>query len=206
MGREDDLKAEKSQKLKAQKPEFEKVYNEFYPALCYFARRLIANHDGPTAEDIVTEIFLKYRDKQVQFETVYNVKAFLYISTRNACINHNKNVAYQLGILEKIQLTGEFAWVSLNEQVYKDVVDLIFNLINELPEKCKLVMILLFSKGKETWQVADQMNISKHTVRNQKTRAIQLIKESGNFEHIKQLYESLYEQSLECPTRCIPIN
>lgn len=196
MSRDIRLKAQDSRKLKKLKPEYEKLYIQFYPALCYFARRLIRNNDGSVAEDIVTEVFIKYWEIQFQFETVYKVKAFLYISTRNACLNYNQKVACQLGILEKIQEIGDFAWLSLNELTYKIVLDLVFDLINELPEKCKEVILMIFVQGKNNGEVAKQMNISIHTVRNQKRRGIQLIKKSRIFEKIKYMHDSRFEQSL----------
>jgi RNA polymerase sigma-70 factor (family 1) len=184
------LKIENSRKLKKQKPDYIKVYQTFYPALCFFARRMIK--DGPAAEDIVTDIFVKYWEKQFEFKTVYNVKAFLYISTRNACLNHINKVNYQSRIREGIQhVTGEI-WSSLNECIYNDVLYLVFTIINELPEKCKQVMLLSFFNGEKSSEVAEQMNISIHTVRNQKARGLKLIKDSNSFQLVKDLWESLY--------------
>jgi RNA polymerase sigma-70 factor (family 1) len=195
MSRDSQLKTEHSRRLKKQKPDYNKVFHTFYPALCFFARRMI--NDGPAAEDIVTDIFVKYWEKQFEFKTVYKVKAFLYISTRNACLNHIHKVNYQSRIRERIQhVTGEILWSSLNESIYKDVLYLVFTIINELPEKCKQVMLLSFFNGDKSSEVAEQINISVHTVRNQKTRGLKLIKDSNSFQLVKDLWESLYEQRL----------
>jgi RNA polymerase sigma-70 factor (family 1) len=196
MSREINLKEEQSNKLKKQKRlEFKKIYHKFNPALIFFATRLI--NDRAAAEDIVAEIFVKYWQKQFDFETVYNVKAFLYISTRNACLNHNDKVNYQSRIRERVQhVTGEMLWSSLNENIYGDVLYLIYTIINELPDKCKKVMQLSFLNGADNGEIAELMNISVHTVRNQKYRGLRLIKDSNTFESVKELWESLYDQKL----------
>src|ERR1700729_824586 len=66
------------------------LHDLFYPALRNFAISLV--DDTPAAEDIVTEVFVILWRKHEDFETVQNIKAFLYISTRNACINHIKRL------------------------------------------------------------------------------------------------------------------
>lgn len=191
MSKNNHLKYEQSGRLKKLKPEFNKVFQMFNPALCFFARRL--TNDEQAAEDIVTDVFVKYWEKQFDFETVYNAKAFLYISTRNACINHNHKVIYQSRIRERAQyLSDEFALTCLNESIYKDVLYLVYTIINELPDKCKQVMVMSFLDGWGSWKIAEQMKISVHTVRNQKNRGIQLIKNSDNFQFLKELWESLY--------------
>lgn len=52
-----------------------------YQALCYFAESIVK--DQQEAEDIVATSFFKVWDKYTDFETAQNIKAFLYISTKN---------------------------------------------------------------------------------------------------------------------------
>ena len=76
------------------------VHDLYYPALRNFAISLVL--DGPAAEDIVAEVFVTLWKKHKDFETLQNIKAFVYISTRNACINHDQ---YDIdrGIAETVQ-------------------------------------------------------------------------------------------------------
>lgn len=196
MSREINLKVEQSNKLKKQKRlEFNKIYHKFNPALIFFATRLL--NDRPAAEDIVAETFVKYWKRELEFETVYKIKAFLYISTRNACLNYKSKVNYQSRVHEKLQYqSGESVWLNLNESIYKDVVFLIHSIVKELPERCKMVMELFFFDGLDYKEIARRMGISKNTVRNQITRGLKLIKESNVFQFIKELWDSLYEESI----------
>jgi RNA polymerase sigma-70 factor (ECF subfamily) len=177
----DNLTNEKSKRLKQQQiPEFEKVFHLFHPALCFFARRLV--NDAAIAEDIVTDVFVKFWEKRSDFNTVYSVKAFLYISTRNACLNHNHKVQYQSRIRENIrQQSNEIEVNELNEVIHAQVVHQVYNIVNDLPEKCKEVMLLSYSKGLDCHEIARRMRLSVHTVRNQKNRGVHLIKNRFNF-------------------------
>jgi RNA polymerase sigma-70 factor (family 1) len=177
----DNLTTEKSKRLKQQKiPEFEKVFHLFNPALVFFARRLV--NDAAIAQDIVTEVFVKLWQKQADFETVYSAKAFLYISTRNACLNHNQQVQYQTRIRETIrQQSNDIETGGMNEIIHAEVLQQVYNIVNGLPEKCKEVMLLSYTKGLDCHEIARQMRLSVHTVRNQKNRGVHLIRNRFRF-------------------------
>ncbi|MBO9204999.1 MULTISPECIES: RNA polymerase sigma factor [Niastella] len=177
----ENLVTEKSKRLKQQRiPEFEKVFQLFHPALCFFARRLV--NDPAIAQDIVTDVFVKLWQKQDDFKTMYSAKAFLYISTRNACLNHNHKVHYQSRIRENIrQQSTEVELHEMNEAIHTEVVNQVYNIVKDLPEKCKEVMLLSYNKGLDCHEIARRMQLSVHTVRNQKNRGVHLIKNRFNF-------------------------
>src|SRR5688500_19829073 len=65
---------------------FKAVYDLYFPSLCFFAKRLVDN-DGE-GEDIAADSFVKLLNRYDSFDTLPNIKAFLYITTRNACLNY----------------------------------------------------------------------------------------------------------------------
>jgi RNA polymerase sigma-70 factor (ECF subfamily) len=108
---------------------------------------------------------------------MHNVNAFLYITTRNACLNQLKQM--QRESLSKKQ----FAWVSgdkeefvLNEMIRVEVLQEIHREIDNLPAQCQKIFKLSYYEGKKNHEIAELLNISVHTVKNQKARAIQLLK------------------------------
>jgi RNA polymerase sigma-70 factor (family 1) len=176
---------EKSKRLKQQRiPEFEKIFHLFHPALCFFARKWV--NDMSIAQDIVTEVFLKLWQKQADFDTLYSVKAFLYISTRNACINHNQQAQYQSRVKANIrQFSNEVESDGVNEIIHAEVLQEVYSIVKELPTKCREVMMLSYSEGMDCHEIARKMSVSVNTVRNQKTRGVHLIRNrfrSANYE------------------------
>ena len=177
----DQLTNEKSKRLKQQIPEFEKVFHLFNPALCFFARRMV--NDSAIAQDIVTDVFVKLWQRQSDFKTVYSAKAFLYISTRNACLNHKQQAQYQARVRENIrQQSNDVETDGMNEAIHAEVLRHVYAIVNDLPEKCKEVMLLSYTKGLDCHEIARRMRVSVHTVRNQKNRGVHLIKNRFRFK------------------------
>lgn len=147
----------------------------FYSPLCLFAERLLA--DSAAAEDIVGESFLKLWNKRTNFESLQNIKAFMYITVRNACLNHLKQAKRDsLSKKQLAYLTGEKEEFVLNEMIRAEVLKEIMQEINNLPEQCRKVLKMGYLEGMKNQEIADLLNISVHTVKNQKARAIQLLK------------------------------
>jgi RNA polymerase sigma-70 factor (family 1) len=172
---------EKSNAFKQdQMPEFEQLFRQFNPALCYFARRWV--NDMAVAQDIVTDVFVKLWQKQGDFKTVYTIKAFLYISTRNACINHIQQAQYQARVRETIrQLSSDTESDGLNETIHAEVLQQVYNIVNDLPAKCREVMILSYKGGMNCHEIARKMKLSVHTIRNQKNRGVHLVRNKFRF-------------------------
>jgi len=151
------------------------LLKQFYSPLCLFAERLVANKAA--AEDIVGESFIKLWNKRNDFETTQNIKAFMYITVRNACLNYIKQLKRDsLNQKQLAYLTSEKEEFVLNEMIRAEVLKEIMNEINNLPEQCGKVLKLAYLEGLRNQEVAKVMNISVHTVKNQKARAIQLLK------------------------------
>jgi RNA polymerase sigma-70 factor (ECF subfamily) len=58
----------------------------FYAQLCLFADSFVK--DQLVAEDIVSDVFIKLWNKANDFSSLTAIKAFLYISTKNASLNY----------------------------------------------------------------------------------------------------------------------
>jgi len=152
------------------------VHDLYYPALRNFAMSLVG--DGPAAEDIVAEVFVTLWKKHEDFGTLQNIKAFVYISTRNACINHIKKL--QRDVVMKSGLTNylsvdheEFA---LNEMIRAEVLQQIYQAIEALPSQCKKVFKLCYVEGLTNSEVAERFAISINTVKNHKVKALGLLR------------------------------
>ena len=147
---------------------------------CFSAARLL--QVSPAAEDIAQETFIKLWEKHASFHSPQAIKSFLYITARNACFNHMKKA--QTGAKNHTMWSG--VWDEkednvLNQLTRTEVVREIYIMLNMLPPECRKVMRYYFIEGKENHEIASLLNISISTVKNQKTRAISLIrKKLGN--------------------------
>lgn len=140
-----------------------------------FARRFVS--DKLVAEDIVTETFLKLWKKQADFNSPQSVKSFLYISTRNACFNYLEQEKYHDRVKIVLSHILNDHEESIDNVITRgEVIRMVYHLIEGLPRQCRKVLLLSFLKGLTYQQIADKMNLSVHTVRNHKVRALRMVR------------------------------
>ncbi|HJU45324.1 MAG TPA: sigma factor, partial [Chitinophagaceae bacterium] len=70
---------------KGEEEAFRILFQQYFRPLCFFAHSFI--DDMEPAKDIAQEALYKLWNRKENFITLTNIKAFLYISAKNACIN-----------------------------------------------------------------------------------------------------------------------
>lgn len=155
---------------------FEHMYHEWYFPLVFFARRLV--RDQLVAEDIVTEVFIKFWYRENNYEDAIAKKRFLFLCTRNKCINHIREKKHR----EKQKkgapgTTDDYEEFALNQITRNETITQAWNIIESLPTECRRIFILSYLKGISHKKIAQQLGISVNTVRNHKTRGFELMKE-----------------------------
>lgn len=154
---------------------FKAVYDMFFPSLCFFAKRLVDN-DGE-GEDIAADSFVKLLNRYDSFDSIPNIKAFLYITTRNACLNYLRYTQRQHSSkreLNRIQdKTDEHA---LSYIVHAEVLREVEFEIEQLPNRCKEIFKLIYYERRPADDIAEMLGISINTVWVQRAKAIQLIR------------------------------
>lgn len=155
---------------------FDYFFHRFYPLMLLFAKRFIP--DADVAEEAVQDVFYKVWEKRGDFQEVNALKAFLYISTKNATLNqlskHQSREKYQQ------------AYAMLNEQtdppiiheiIRAEVLASLSDAILTLPEQCQKIILLIFEEDEKPADIAKKLNISISTVNSQKARGLSLLKE-----------------------------
>lgn len=148
-----------------------------YKSLQYFASRLI--QDQMQAEDLVAECFVKLWKREREVHNAGNIKAFLYITCRNACLNYLRTVktrtAAQEIYFQQLAMCEEDILANIVET---EVLQMLVSEIDQLPEKCAEVFKLIYFEQKKTDEIAVKLGISPKTVRNHKAKAIELLRAS----------------------------
>jgi RNA polymerase sigma-70 factor (ECF subfamily) len=152
------------------------LHDLYYPGLRSFASHLLG--DAPAAEDVVADVFIVLWKKQKDFSTLQQVKAFLYISTRNACINHVKKAQRDVAMKEGFSnyLSADYEEFALNEMIRMEVLQQIREAIEHLPAQCRKVFKMCYVEGLSNAEVAELCQISVNTVKNHKVKALSLLR------------------------------
>ena len=153
------------------KKSYQTLFNVLYPVMCLFARKFVNDYDD--AEDIAQEVFIELWNQRAKFESYDQIKAFLYLSIRNKCLNFIKHIDIKR---KYAQTTLSDTDTFFNEFVIEaEVIQNLNNAINDLPGQQKQV-ILLSMQGMKNEEIAQSMKISINTVKLYKKNAYQQLR------------------------------
>lgn len=154
---------------------FDRLFRKFYPAMCFYARRYVAV--AGLAEEVVQDTMFKLWQRHGDFDNFNSVKAFLYISIKNACLDGVES--------EKRKLNRDTNWYMQQEHLDHDAEEHIIQsevlleisqAIAMLPEQCRNIMRMSYEQGMSGKEIAEAMQITVSTVNNQKARGILLLR------------------------------
>lgn len=144
------------------------LYRRFYIPLVLFAEKYVA--DEEVAKDLVQEVFISMLGQKKEFVSLAALKAYLYNSVKNRCINYIRNEkvkkrfeSYALQECDNIDLFWERV---LEEDVYGRLM----TAVDSLPRQYQRVMLLSL-EGCKISEVADKMEISLDTAKEYKKEA-----------------------------------
>ena len=158
---------------------FEELFWSFFSAGRQFVKSFQV--DDSCADDILQEVFIHIWNKRQSIESENHFKAYFYKALRNNTVKYitrNKHV-----------LNLESAENKESEDVLLKITEIEFNreilrAVSLLPEKRREIILLSMS-GMSEQMIADTLNISINTVKNQKTKAYaslrQELKDIGSF-------------------------
>jgi RNA polymerase sigma-70 factor (family 1) len=154
--------------------DFQCVYELYYDTMYIFAYNLVQNE--AEAQDMTTETFIKLWRLHANFESLNNIKAFLYVTNRNACLDALRFLQKQRTVhKEVLYLVGQEGEIK-NEMIDAEVFGELNQKIESLPDKCRKIFKLIYYNNLSTAEVAEEMGISNQNVLNQKARAIQILR------------------------------
>jgi len=150
----------------------------YHKSLRYFATRLV--QDEEEAEDIVSACFVKlWKGDHEQVKTLQNIKAFLYISCRNACLDSLKSLKTKTAAQERYyQQLEQSEEPILRKIIESEVMEMLAHEIELLPDKCREVFKFIYFEHKKPDEIAAELGISPKTVSAHKAKAIELLKAS----------------------------
>lgn len=151
------------------------LFNQLYKPLIYFAEKLVNNKQE--AEDIVGTSFFKLTGRIEQFSSSRDVKAFLYVTTRNECLDYLRRMARFERSQEQLQYLMDYTDAQADDEMLRArILQEVYNEIEQLPPQCRKIFKLIYTRGMSTREIAAEMELSPQTVLNQKAKALNLLR------------------------------
>lgn len=154
---------------------FESFFKDNVAALCAYAFKLVADRD--TAEDIVQDFFSKLWQRREDIQVHTSPQRYAYRAVRNACFNYLRDT----GSLKTEPVpedmadeeSGITAALQLQEQLSR-----LEKAIEGLPPQCRAIFERTCLQNRKYKEVAEEMGLSIHTVRNQVSKAYEILRNS----------------------------
>lgn len=155
---------------------FTAVYNLYYLAIYHFSKKILDN--SQQAEDIAADAFIKLWRQAQEGNGIQNVRAFLHVAAKNACLDYLKSVRIHADKEKEISLRMQQDTDGLFglAEAKAEVLEYVYEAIEKLPKKCKEIFKLSYIEGMKVNEVAQYLRISEQTVSNQKTRALKMLR------------------------------
>ena len=151
------------------------LYKQYYERIRFFADKYV--NDLDVAHELTIEAFIKLWQKRSDFETVQNIQAFLFITTKNACLNHLKHLKRKKAAHEEILYTAEKESENVwDEAVETELVTLVFRESNALTRTCRAIIQLHYGEGLTYKEIAQKLQISVENVRVQHANAVNALR------------------------------
>lgn len=153
--------------------DFEALFRYNFRPLCLYALHYLGDVDA--SEDVVQECYMKLWEKLEQGTEVNNRRAYLYMTVRNRCLDILRSKGLPTESLKPNDTYGIIDENDLEERSRTEAR--LWTAIDSLPEKCREIFILSKRDGLKYEEIADELNLSVNTVRNQISKALKILKE-----------------------------
>jgi RNA polymerase sigma-70 factor (family 1) len=154
---------------------YNELYDKLYRKLFLFAKSLI--DDTEEARDIVTESFIKLWAQQNHFANMVHLQVYFYTVIKNACIDHLRKNKLRNKIENHLLKSGTISENAIERRYQEaELVQILYERINQLPERMQQVFKLTYLDGYSRTEVAQMLNLSENTIRNTNAAAMKAIR------------------------------
>ena len=160
---------------------FDKIFNTYWQPLYKSAFNVLK--DKKICEEIVQDIFIGIWKNRNNLEIKVSLEKYLFSSVRYQVFNqfrkNQKNLRAEL--FENLDQRCTYENPE-SEVLYKELVQKVDSVVEELPEKCRLVYKMSREEQLSHKEISSRLNISPKTVENHITKALFVLRASmGGF-------------------------
>jgi RNA polymerase sigma-70 factor (ECF subfamily) len=151
---------------------FKVLFERYYGRLCAYVFTI--TNDYAASEDIVQELFIRFWNGRQKIVINDSVFAYLFRASRNSALNYirgkanrertQQNITFQEAIIDRDFLEEE------------EFIGFLDACIEALPERSRQVFKLSRIDGLKQKEIAERLNISVKTIKNQIWKSLQYLK------------------------------
>jgi RNA polymerase sigma-70 factor (ECF subfamily) len=160
---------------------FEKLFKANYNRITGFCAKFI--DDREATRSIALEAFVNLWLNREKIEKPGGIQSFLYTFARSGCLNYLRRRKVEMKYQDRrlheqekqldIEVLSSF---DFNKLEFTELEKLIFDSVDELPEKCRLVFTKSRYDGKSNREIAGELEITEKSVEAHITRALKFLR------------------------------
>lgn len=154
------------------------LYNKYRKWLMLVALTVLGNSKDLEAQDIVQEFFIDFWEKKLyrKIGPPFTVRTYLYRCIYNRCLNKIRDNKVEQKRRDRFSLITEHLQLPEHRVENKELYLQLDAAIRDVPPLSAQVFRLTYIDHKSRKEIASEMGISPHTVRNQLVRAIAILR------------------------------
>jgi RNA polymerase sigma-70 factor (ECF subfamily) len=146
-------------------------------------KRITGN--SPESEDLVAEVYIKFFSHEKGFPNYKKMEYFLYTTAKNKAIDYVKirrrmesNRHHSAGPL--LNAGGEAEYPNLEAETRAHLQSVLYPYVESLNQLSRQLFEYHYIRGLDLDEIAEQLNVSKKTLENNKSLLIKMLKERVN--------------------------
>lgn len=165
-------------------PAFTELYHRYWKYIYSIAYKKIGNKDD--ASDLTQNVFLEFYDKREALVVNIPVKNFLrtamiyklakYFRTKGFQEKHFQNFQHFFNQVQRSDTSFDTLSTKETALAFEEMVELIYQTIEEMPDRMKEIFLMSRSEQYSINEIAEKLNLSPQTVKNQVGKAFARIR------------------------------
>lgn len=156
---------------------FSTLYEIYAEKLLVYASTKLSSLDE--ARDLVHDLFVHLWEKRAQIDIQQSVKGYLFWSLNRRILNHYRRNSYQTQYADQLRKMEEQFFFGPDRYVEaKEIQSQIDEAVSLMPNKVREIYLLSREEHLSNAEIADRLNISQQTVKNQLSTAMSIIRKS----------------------------
>jgi len=166
---------------------YRQLFELYYNRLFHFAYSIL--HTKESAEEIVSDLFLKLWVNRKSLTNIENKHLYFYISIKNLCINQlAKEKRNRVFPLEDCKVEIRSIYFDPEQlMITAEMIKRIQQAISQLPPRCQMIFKLIKEDGLKYREAAELLGLSEKTIENQMTIALRKIDEFIQFDIVRSV-------------------
>ena len=164
---------------------FNQIFYSYSSKLYHFACIHLKSKED--AEEMVQEIFAGIWDRRAEIKEEYQFRSYLFTIAFNYIKKYFRSKALNNRYIEFVTPYNPKTEQTQEEVNYDSLKVIVDHFVNEMPEKRKAVFIKSRFGGKNSKEIAAEMNISQSTVENHLNQALRFLRQHLKDEQLSGL-------------------